>query len=186
MSDKKNSILAASVKMVFVLFLISAVTAGVVATVNAFTKDKIAENLENEIRSSFAVMFGEGVEYKTLGEIPAGLETVYEITAAGNTYYCANLNSSGFGGDINILASFDTEGKIVGVSVVSHSETPGLGSRVMDSSYTSKFAGKDSAGSVDSITGATISSNALKNGIKNAQKILADNGFIKLTSGGEG
>ncbi len=186
MADKNNSVLAASVKMVLVLLLISAVTAGVVATVNAFTEDKIAENLENEIRSSFTVMFGEGVDYKTIDEIPAGLETVYEISANGNKYYCANINSSGFGGDMNILASFDTAGKIVGVSVVSNSETPGIGSKVVDSSYTSQFAGIASTDDVDSITGATISSNALKNGIKNARKALADAGMITVATGGEG
>jgi electron transport complex protein RnfG len=184
MTDKKNSLLAASVKMVFVLFIISAVTAGVVAAVNKLTKDKIADNLDAEIRNSFVSVFGEDVTFRELGDIPAGLETVYEINADGNTYYCASINSAGFGGNINILASFGKDGKIAGVSVVSNSETPGIGSRVMASSFTSLFAGKSSADDVDSITGATISSNALKAGIASAQKILAGAGLIGAESEG--
>lgn len=184
MADKKNSVIAVSIKMVLVLFLISAVTAGVVAAVNAMTEEKIAENLEMEIRNSFIAVFGEGVEYKSLDSIPKGLEAVYEITANGSTYYSANINSSGFGGDINILTSFGTDGKIIGVSIVTHSETPGIGTRVTDNSFTSKFKDKTLANQVDSLSGATISSNALKDGISTAQKILSEAGLIFITTGG--
>lgn len=180
---KKQSVLAASVKMVLSLFLICAVTAGVVAGVNALTVDKINENLEAEIRGSIENMFGEGVAYTTLTDIPAGAEAIYEITSDGEKFYCVNLNSSGFGGDITMLVSIDLKAYIVGVSVVSHSETPGLGSRAAESSFLDLFKGKTLSDNVDSISGATISSTAVKAGISAAQKMLADAGLLDIEPG---
>ena len=116
--------------------------------------------------------------------LPEGAEAIYEISSNGKIYYCISVNSAGFGGDINILATFDKGGSIAGVSVVSHSETPGIGTKVFEESFLAKFRGKNTADEVDAISGATISSNALKSGINTARDILAGAGMITL--GGEG
>lgn len=164
--------------MVVSLFLICAVTAGVVAFVNTLTADKIAENLEGEIRQSIEGMFGEGVDYETLENIPADAVAIYCITRGEEKSYCVNLNSSGFGGDINMLVSADSEGRVIGVRVISHSETPGLGSRAAEDDFLSRFVGKVHGKNVDSIVGATISSTAIKNGVDKAHNILVDAGLI--------
>ena len=82
------------------------------------------------------------------------------------------------------IATFDKGGRIAGVSVVSHSETPGIGTNVFEDSYLAKFRGKATADEVDAISGATVSSKALKSGISTAFDILAGAGMI--SSGGEG
>ncbi len=175
---KNRSELRDSLRMALSLFLICAVTAGVVALVNTLTVDKIAENLEGEIRDSIEGMFGEGVDYTVLESIPAGAEAIYSITRGDEQFYCVNLNSAGFGGDIGMLVSVDVSGKIVGVRVVSHSETPGLGSRATEEKYLSGFDNVTSAYDVDSIAGATISSNAVKSGVTAAKRLLEDAGLI--------
>lgn len=179
--SKDRSALHEGLRMALSLFLICAVTAGVVALVNALTVDKIAENLEGEIRSSIEGMFGEDVDYTTLADIPAEAEAIYSITRGGEQFYCVNLNSAGFGGDISMLVSYDAAGVIVGVRVVSHSETPGLGSRAAEEKYLSGYNGLASAYDADSIAGATISSNAVKNGIHSAKKLLETAGLIPAT-----
>lgn len=176
--SKNSSALHDGLRMALSLFLICAVTAGVVAFVNTLTVDKIAENLEGEIRSSIEGMFGEGVDYTTLDDIPAEADAIYSITRGDEQFYCVNLNSAGFGGDIGMLVSIDVSGKIVGVRVVSHSETPGLGSRAAEEKYLSGFDGVASAYDVDSIAGATISSNAVKSGVIAAKQLLKDAGLI--------
>ncbi len=181
---KKKKFLPEAVKMVLVLFLTAALTAGLLSAVNSLTKEKIEENLGEEIRRSFVAMFGEGLSFKTLDDLPEGAEAIYEISSNGKIYYCISVNSAGFGGDINILATFDKGGSIAGVSVVSHSETPGIGTKVFEESFLAKFRGKNTADEVDAISGATISSNALKSGINTARDILAGAGMITL--GGEG
>ncbi|MBQ9079446.1 MAG: FMN-binding protein [Clostridia bacterium] len=169
-------------RMVLTLFVICAVTAGVVAGVNALTYQKIAENLESEIRESIETMFGEGVEYTTLSDIPATAEAIYEIVRNGEKSYCVNLNSSGFGGDINMLVGVAQDGTLIGVSVVSHSETPGLGSRATESPFIDGFVGKKNTSEVDAIAGATITSSAVKQGAKDAQEILLSIGLIEFES----
>ena len=40
----------------------------------------------------------------------------------------------GFGGELKVLVGFDAEGKIYNYSLLSHAETPGLGSKVLTGS----------------------------------------------------
>ncbi len=59
---------------------------------------------------------------------------------------------------------------ITGINVISQAETPGLGSKITEPKFTDKFKGKSIAeiDTIDGVTGATISSNAVKNSIKEA------------------
>jgi len=73
---------------------------------------------------------------------------------------------------------------IHGISVISHSETPGLGERIVETAFSSQFNGittdevalKDNGGKIDAISGATISSSAVveavyKNALEKAKEI---------------
>ena len=77
------------------------------------------------------------------------------------------------------MVGVDTSGEVAGVELLGHTETPGLGARIADESFISQFKGKmiDEAfllgEDVDGITGATISSRAITDGIKNAANELA-------------
>jgi len=83
--------------------------------------------------------------------------------------------ANGYGGPIEILVTLEStllyEDEIIihGISVVSHSETPGLGEKIVESSFSGQFTGinvdevalsKD-GGKIDAISGATISSSAV-------------------------
>ncbi len=83
----------------------------------------------------------------------------------------------GYGGDVNTLVGFDAaSGKLVGISVTTHKETPGLGSRIEDPSFTKQFKGKDATkavlkkdgGDIDAISGATFSSIGATEAVKQA------------------
>lgn len=76
-------------------------------------------------------------------------------------------SGKGYGGDVNVLVGFDVaKDNLVGISVTTHKETPGLGSRIQEPSFTKQFRGKDPAkaalkkdgGDIDAISGATLSS----------------------------
>jgi len=75
---------------------------------------------------------------------------------------------------ITIAGGIDTEYKVTGVKIMSHAETPGLGAKITESAFTDQFIGvaqsdlmlsKD-GGAIDSITGATVSSVAIIDGIQ--------------------
>ena len=77
---------------------------------------------------------------------------------------------------MTLMVGFRADQTLVGVQILSHSETPGLGARVSDASYLGQYAGKSGTltlgENVDAISGATISSRAVLSGVKEAQEIL--------------
>lgn len=88
----------------------------------------------------------------------------------------------GFHGDIGVMVGIDISAdKLVGIGVTTHSETPGVGSRVKtDPTFRSQFKGipvkttvkvKADGGQIDAITGATISSRGVCNAVNNALAI---------------
>ena len=84
--------------------------------------------------------------------------------------------SLGYGGYIYIKVGIDNNLKIKGVKILQHNETPGLGAKITKSEFLNQFKNldfknlylkKDSPyGKIDSITGATISSRAVVDGVR--------------------
>ena len=73
----------------------------------------------------------------------------------------------GFGGTIKVAVTLNGT-KIEKVEVTENSETPGIGSQAAESSFTSKFIGATSGDGVDTISGATITSTAVKTAVNSA------------------
>ena len=73
----------------------------------------------------------------------------------------------GYAGDIHLLAAFGKDGRLLGVRVVGHRETPGLGDFIdLDKSpWMLRFAESPPL-AVDAVTGATITSDAVKRGVQ--------------------
>jgi electron transport complex protein RnfG len=101
------------------------------------------------------------VFYKREGQEVAGLA----IEAAGR---------GGYGGDIVIMIGVDrAAGQMLGVEIVTHGETPGVGALVEGDGFRSQWQGLDAraqvdlrggGGQIDAITGATFSSRAMIDG----------------------
>jgi electron transport complex protein RnfG len=82
----------------------------------------------------------------------------------------------GFGGDLTIMVGYDLAlNKLTGIQVISHKETPGVGSRVSEDQFTkrfkgldvaSKFAPKNEGGDIDAISGATWSSKGVLEAVR--------------------
>lgn len=93
-----------------------------------------------------------------------------------------SVTPTGYGGDIALMVGFDADGVVEGVRILSHSETPGLGAKVVEADFLDQFVGLDPAtgsvavvadgGRIDSITAATISSRAVCTGIARAWEAL--------------
>ncbi|NLW80355.1 MAG: FMN-binding protein [Desulfovibrionales bacterium] len=73
----------------------------------------------------------------------------------------------GYGGDVNVLVGFDVvKDALLGISITTHKETPGIGSRIGEPAFTKQFKGmalekaalKKDGGGIDAISGATFSS----------------------------
>ena len=156
---------------VFPIIFITAVvfaSVGLVTWTDSITKDKIEEQKEQQIQSMLKEMFPSMSEYTFEDDI-------YTIYFGGTGVGYAFLAvGKGYGGDIDILIGLEDEATIKGVTIISQSETPGLGSRIAESSFADRFVGldigdvalKQDGGQIDAITGATISSGAVVDAVR--------------------
>ena len=114
----------------------------------------------------------------------ATVTNVYAITDGGaEAGYAVKLDVSGSQSTISMMVGLDTEGAVTGVSVVKSGETSGIGTKVtVDNAplpsgvpVLDQFIGKTAAdqplkvgGNVDAISGATVSSKGVTNGVNGA------------------
>ena len=168
------------VKLTFILFLICAITAGVLGGVNELTKDRIyAIQHAAPIAASSAVL--EADSYEELDFDAAAFPTVDKLSRAANGAGCvAELTVSGAQGLITLAVGVDNELKCTGISIINHSETSGLGANAaadseIGRSFRAQFVGQGedialskSGGSIDALAGATITSNAVTGAVATA------------------
>jgi electron transport complex protein RnfG len=122
----------------------------------------------------------------------AGEKFVYYTATKGEEvvgYAIETSTSKGFSGTIKAMVGFNTNGDIVSISVLSHSETPGLGAKMTDPSFAGQFEGKNPSsfklavrkdgGDIDAITASTITSRAYADAVQKAynafNEIVANN-----------
>jgi electron transport complex protein RnfG len=97
--------------------------------------------------------------------------TVFPAKKAGETFAVAVEGSGkGYHGEIGVMVGVNREGKIMDIAITSHSETPGVGSRVTEASFTDQFRGLEAEGEleVDGISGATYSSRGVVAAVEQA------------------
>ncbi len=108
---------------------------------------------------------------------------VFPAHKSGKLIGVALENSGqGFGGDINVMVGFNTSNDtLVGIGVTTMKETPGIGDVILQPRFTDQFTGKDmnvamksQGGSIDAISGATVSSNGTVAAVANAAKDYAE------------
>lgn len=178
-----------------ILFLIGAISAGVLAWLNDFTSDKIAQNeLSASMTPEIVQAVAPGADTFVPYEDPALVETIkgenskfvdlYTIVdPSGNSmgYAIKTLSTiPGYKGDMEMFVGVGPDGKILGSAVTAHSETSGLGSRTTEPEFLSQFTGKDASAELtefDAIAGVTKSSNSVFSAINNAISIY--NGYLK-------
>ena len=86
----------------------------------------------------------------------------------------------GFGGDLGVMVGYVLEsGRMAGIGITTLSETPGVGSRVTEPAFAAQFSKlpldailkvKKDGGSIDAITGATISSRAVASAVNQTRE----------------
>ena len=174
--------------MVLCLFLVCLVCSALLGGVYVLTKGKIDQEQIKKTNNAIALVTPEfdnaPSSEKMSVEIDGKDIAVYPARKDGKTvgYAVESFTSKGFSGTINIMVGFDMEGNIVGTSVISHSETPGLGAKMTEPAFSSQFIGKNPAsfklgvrkdgGDVDAITASTITSRAYCDAVDRAYRVF--------------
>ena len=156
------------------LMIFALAAALLLAVVNAFTAGRIAENTREKINAARRDVIGD-FEFADAGADIAELAYVTGVYMAMDGDTCAGyvyeMESKGYGGTIYLCAGVSPEGCVTGVKVSAHAETKGLGTDAGDR-FIGKFEGieakEGNATGVDGISGATVSSNAVRNAVDEA------------------
>lgn len=105
------------------------------------------------------------------------IDSIYEGNKGGKlSGYLFTVKSSGYGGPITMMVGISTEGKVEGVKILAHTETPGLGSNAEKPKFKDQFKGKPAlkelavGTDIQAMTGSTITSKAVTNGVNTAIK----------------
>lgn len=176
--------------MVLALGCICLVCSALLGLVNNVTAEPIAAaNLaktNNAIKAVVPEFDNVPSEDSWNVEVDGKQYKVYPATYQGKVMgYAIEVLPTGFGGTIDMLVGFDAAtGKIYNTSVISHSETPGLGAKITETgegSFRAQFDGMDPAatkfsvskdgGDIDAITASTITSRAFTSGVAEAYKV---------------
>lgn len=100
--------------------------------------------------------------------LPEGvLEAFQADNGAG---YVFKSEAKGFGGAVVYMIGMNAAGEVVGIQMFSHEETPGLGTKIGEAEYLGRYYGAVDPDSVDAVSGATRTSNSLKNSLKQANE----------------
>ena len=111
-----------------------------------------------------------------------GNTLVTAVYQAGDAGYVVQVAPSGFGGAMDIMVGVNNDGTCSGVSIISHAETSGLGANAEQESFRSQFVGKSNVavskdgGDIAALTGATITSRAVCDGVNAAIEAAASVG----------
>lgn len=177
--------------MVIVLTIVAVVAGLLLGYVNKLTAEPIAQANAKALSDAIALVVpgfdNEPAANPDTIEVDGVTYKIYKATK-GDKFIGAAVESSanGFGGALTVLVGFDADGKIIDYSLLSHAETPGLGSKAADwfkkggkGDITGKNPGdkpltvsKD-GGEIDAITASTITSRAFLNAVNAAYAAYA-------------
>lgn len=185
-----------------ILFVIATVVTFALAGANELTKDTIAAQAKIDQDNARIEVFPGAVSFEDIStdfitaETPK-IKSVFK--ALDTTNRMAGLIvvsvSRGYAGDVEIMTGITLDMKLYGIKVLSENETPGLGKKVRDAPFTSRFINKEpdllfslkktdpNTNHIDAVTGATISSTAMVDASNNALSFAAIV-YAKLQSGG--
>ena len=161
-------------KLALVLFLICAVTAGILGIVNALTWKRIDFIKHQKEYEAYAQVLESGSGYTDTEFDKAAFPTVDSIQKSndGNGYVVTST-FSGAQGSITMACGVSTDLTCTGISIIEHSETSGLGAVAASTSsageaFRAQFVGQGAdialskaGGSIDALAGATIPSTAV-------------------------
>ena len=187
MAAKKDTLL----NMFIAMFVICVVSGSILGLVYNATKDPIAAAETAKKTEAIKNVLPEFNELKEI-MVKSAMEDAeipfYLAYDANNNFIGAaveTFTNKGFSGNISLMVGILANGTINNISVLQHAETPGLGSKMSESSFKDQFNNKNTTsfnfnvkkdgGDVDAITAATISSRAFCDAVNRALSTFENN-----------
>lgn len=169
--------------MVLCLTLVCMICSALLGGVYAITKDPIEKTNADMLKAAVGAVLPEGGQLSEARAVEVGgLPSEYYVSTGADgsaAAYAVKSTAAGFSGPLVLMVGITADGNVYNTSVLSHSETPGLGAKCSsDEPFRAQFRGFDTAsknlsvkkdgGDVDAITASTITSRAYALAVKNA------------------
>ena len=171
--SEKSSFFKEYIKPILSLTIICLVITAAVSGTYQLTKPVIEKALDaasNEARKA-VLPTSESFEKIELDNSVLEKYGVIEAHISNDNGVAVKIESKGYSTSSNIvlMVGIDSNGTVSGVSLLEHSETDGLGTKALGNDYFSQFYGKsEGINDIQPVSGATYSSNGVKNAISNA------------------
>jgi len=167
------------------LLIITAVAGLILGFANKITAEPIAkqQKMENDAAMKEVLPSADSFNLKEV-TLPDGsiITEVNEGTKGSDVAgYAIKVSPKGYGGLIDMMVGISNEGKVEGIKILSHNETPGLGANAPKEEFSGQFKGKSVESSLEvvksepsgdnqikALTGATITSKAVTDGVNDA------------------
>ena len=159
-------------KLALVLLAVSAVVAGVLGVINELTYPVIDAQKQAKTAEAFSAVL-KADRFDEIEFSNPDFPTVLTVHKAEGVGYVVTSKFSGAQGNITLAVGVDNDYKCTGISVIEHAETSGLGANAASTgevgvNFRKQFVGQDESialsnagGSIDALTGATITSRAI-------------------------
>jgi Na+-translocating ferredoxin:NAD+ oxidoreductase subunit G len=169
MIEKKDikDIFVNSFKLMFIMIL----SVSILSFVNSFTYEKIEQNNLEKMNDGLYKIFNIADKFRLI-------EDKYYVAYLDDKIigYIVYTQSKGYNDIIEMLVGFRVSGEIEKVIILKQNETPGIGDQIFEPRYLDQFINykiiESDMSDIDSITGATVSSNAVKKGVIKAYDIF--------------
>lgn len=169
------------IKMGLILLLITTISGLILGVTNSMTEGIILERAMESDRASLEMLLVDADGFEPVeGEEIDAVSMVRDVFVGkeGDAVigYAIKLAPTGYGGEVEMMVGINSNDEITGVEILNQTETPGLGTRITEPDFTGKFNGLTADGdvSVDAISGATVSSNAVISGVNTAISLYQD------------
>jgi electron transport complex protein RnfG len=174
-----------NIKLGLILLLITGIAAMLLGGAYEITKVPIEKQIAANRQAAMKEILPLADRFETADVNIVGNEKISEanvgLTGTEITGYAIKVSPRGYAGPINIMVGLSTDGKVTGIKILSHTETPGLGANAPKPQFSGQYKDKpikdklvvvktapSKENQIQAITGSTITSKAVTLGVNDA------------------
>lgn len=174
-----------NIKLGLILLLITGIAGFLLGGAYEITKEPIAKQVAADKQEAMKEILPTADKFDIADVKIEGNEKIKEVNigmaGAEIAGYAIKVSPKGYAGPIDIMVGVSTDGKVTGIKILSHTETPGLGANAPKPEFSGQFKDKpienklevvkvapSKENQIQAITGSTITSKAVTLGVNDA------------------
>ena len=149
------------------LAVVAAVAGGALAFANDLTTPIIEKNQLAAEKESLKILYPEASDFKSVA-LKGDSKTIQKIFQVDDTTYIFKMQVAGYKDGTVFMVAINTEGDLLKYHAISNGDTSGIGTKVTEAAFKASLEGKKANEPLDTISGATVSSKPVVEGIHEA------------------